>query len=104
MTWPMPTFGLQTAEVLEYPDWAATGDTLAIDIQPTGGSNSIRPGRTPMEPDVPWSYVGYCEDPSPITVHNPTNYRLSWNGIVLAVLRLRDWDGFFTLDLDNVEE
>jgi hypothetical protein len=100
--WTLPKFAMQVADVLVYPSWTDSNVDLVVDIQPSGTAGGLRIGKIPMEADVPFTHYGFLDDLGPIDKLNPSGHRLRKDGVQYAILRVKDWDGFYVLDLDEV--
>lgn len=107
--WFMPTDFMGTADILVRTagvGWVDSGDDLVIDIVPAGPvANAWVQQRRglPMDPQVNFTHTGYAASIGSIpTEKSGENYRLRQNGKDFKILRVRDWTGFYQIDLNEV--
>jgi hypothetical protein len=101
--WFLPKGFMGTAEVVgPAPTWSTpTGDTLVIDIVPFSYSRADYT-RMPQETVIPFTHRGYTDNLGPIGLRAPDRYRLAQGGKQFKIVRIRNWDGFYELDLDEI--
>jgi hypothetical protein len=102
--WYLPKDFMQTADVLgPAPAWGTdTGTDLIIDIVPFS-ANRVDYGTMPQVTMAPFTHRGYCDALGPISPRSPDRYRLKQGTRQFKIIRVKDWDGFYELDLDEVQ-
>lgn len=95
-----PTAYMESVPVLKEPDWSDTGETVLIDIFPTGPGVLINYRQFPQEATSGFAYQGITNSLGVIDIAD--SYRLLWHNKQLKIKRIRDWSGFFVLDFDEV--
>jgi hypothetical protein len=99
---PFPRYGLREVEVLTAPGWAAAPEPLLMDITPAAGVQFDDYDHGPIAVrERAFSHWGFTDDLGSITTESKFRLRDA-GGATFRIVRIRDWHGFFQLDLDEV--